>query len=318
MNVEYFQTVNENAVKTFLTSKQWPAGLQDVIVRGLKKIPIRYFICDDSGTMSDPDGNILLKTEEGYRKVGTTRWVELSHSLKFHVDLLNAANTQAEFLFLNGGSVIISPDYPENASRVHAILESGPGGATPLCANIKKVVESIQKHETILRQNDQLACVIIATDGHASDGEIAEAMKPLETLPCWVVVRLCTDEVSVVKCWSELDKDVAIGMDVLDDLFGEATEVDAKNNWFTYGEPIHRVREFGVPVPELDLLDEQSLVGPQIRTIAHAVYGGDINSYPTEIGGQAFMDFVALQQCGTSLVYDTISNSMKPWIKGVR
>ena len=43
--------MDETAVKTFLTSKNWPAGLQDVIVKGLEKIPIRYFICDDSGTI---------------------------------------------------------------------------------------------------------------------------------------------------------------------------------------------------------------------------------------------------------------------------
>ena len=45
--------VNEIETKKFLTSKNWPSGLQDVIVKGLKKIPIRYFICDDSGTTPD-------------------------------------------------------------------------------------------------------------------------------------------------------------------------------------------------------------------------------------------------------------------------
>ena len=66
--------------------------------------------------------------------------------------------------------------------------------ATPLCANIRRVVENIQKYEDTLRACGQKACVIIATDGQSSDGDIIEAMKPLEKLPCWVVVRLCTNE----------------------------------------------------------------------------------------------------------------------------
>ena len=40
---------NDAETRRFLTSHHWPLGLQDVIVQGLKRIPIRYFICDDSG-----------------------------------------------------------------------------------------------------------------------------------------------------------------------------------------------------------------------------------------------------------------------------
>lgn len=56
------------------------------------------------------------------------------------------------------------------------------------------MIASIQENEAILRANGQKACVIIATDGESSDGDIAEAMRPLERLPCWVVVRLCTSD----------------------------------------------------------------------------------------------------------------------------
>jgi len=307
--------VNEIETKKFLTSKNWPAGLQDVIVKGLKKIPIRYFICDDSGSMLEPDGKIVIQSNSGCDVVDASRWDELSEALKFHIELVKCSGTQAEFRFLNGDSVMISPQSPENADVVRLILEDGPGGATPLCANIEKVVESIRKHEATLRASNQKACVIIATDGESSDGEIIDAMKPLETLPCWVVIRLCTNDENIVNYWSKIDKNIEVDIDVLDDLFGEANEVYAKNNWFTYGEPIHRVREFGIPVRELDLLDERSLMGPQIRTIAHAVYGGDISSYPyAEIDGKAFIDFIKQKQRETPLVYDLISYSLKPWI----
>lgn len=37
------------------------------------------------------------------------------------------------------------------------------------------------------------------------------------------------------------------------------------NPWLTYGEPLHRLREFGIPIKEIDLLDEAALSLDQIR-----------------------------------------------------
>jgi hypothetical protein len=37
------------------------------------------------------------------------------------------------------------------------------------------------------------------------------------------------------------------------------------NNWLTYGEPLHRLREFGITVKEMDLLDESFLTMEQMK-----------------------------------------------------
>jgi hypothetical protein len=58
-------------------------------------------------------------------------------------------------------------------------------------------------------------------------------------------------------------------MDVIDDLVGEANEIHLKNRYLTYGEPLHRLREFGVTVKEIDLLDEVSLSAEQVRDTGH-------------------------------------------------
>ena len=43
--------------------------------------------------------------------------------------------------------------------------------------------------------------MVIITDGEASDGDLLEAMKPLDDLPALIVVKLCTDEQKVVDYW---------------------------------------------------------------------------------------------------------------------
>jgi hypothetical protein len=52
--------VNEGAVRDFLAKHHWPYGLTDAVVDGLKTVPYRCFICDDSGSMNESDGNRLV------------------------------------------------------------------------------------------------------------------------------------------------------------------------------------------------------------------------------------------------------------------
>ena len=54
---------------------------------------------------------------------------------------------------------------------------------------------------------------------------MARALKQLYKMPVWVVIRLCTDEDSVVDYWNNVDDNIELEMDVLDDIFGEAKEV---------------------------------------------------------------------------------------------
>jgi hypothetical protein len=40
---------DEVGCRQFLASHQWPLGIQNMLIRNVKKIPLRIFICDDSG-----------------------------------------------------------------------------------------------------------------------------------------------------------------------------------------------------------------------------------------------------------------------------
>ena len=55
------EPVNEAGLRNFLMSHSWPNGLQECLVKGARKMPIRYIICDDSGSMACQDGKKIVR-----------------------------------------------------------------------------------------------------------------------------------------------------------------------------------------------------------------------------------------------------------------
>ncbi len=54
-------TTIELCAREFLSKNFWPKGIQDCFIQSLDKITTRYFVCDDSGSMSSADGKIVIK-----------------------------------------------------------------------------------------------------------------------------------------------------------------------------------------------------------------------------------------------------------------
>lgn len=190
--------------------------------------------------------------------------------------MAHTAGTPCEFRFLNASTplVIGSRDFTgqsqSNLGAVLRTLESGPNGGTPLCQHIREVGFAIAAAAPQLRQNGQRAVVVIITDGEASDGSLMDSMRPMKDLPVHIVLRVCTDEEKVVQYWNNIDTELELGMDILDDFEGEAREIHAHNPWLVYGEPLNRLREWGITLKEFDLLDEAKLSSEQMRAvIAH-------------------------------------------------
>ena len=56
-------SINEGGLREFLTAHQWPVGLQDQISKSLNRLPMRYFILDDSGSMATSDGHRMVNNK---------------------------------------------------------------------------------------------------------------------------------------------------------------------------------------------------------------------------------------------------------------
>ena len=82
-----------------------------------------------------------------------------------------------------------------------------------------------------------------------------------------VILRLCTEENEVIQYWNSIDNQLELDIDVIDDQLGDARQGEAVNGWLTYGEPIHRMREFGASMKEMDIIDESTMSTDQMRMI---------------------------------------------------
>lgn len=312
--------VNADGACQYLKEYQWPAGLQQALLAQMTRMPIRFVILDDSGSMSISDGAKLLGDGAKKKQVTCTRWAELLLNAKFQVGLANAANALTEFRLLNNGAPCVVGRNDDNGQSYHRMMNTlntcSPSGATPLCSHVRAIIEQIRAMEQSLRQNGHKAVIVICTDGEASDGNLAEALAPLKDLPVWVVVQLCTGEDKVVNYWNNIDAQLELDMDILDDFVSEAKEIHAHNKWITYGEPLHRLRGFGVSLKELDMLDERALTPDQIRDVCAIVLGGSVNDYPhPEVDSAAFMRAVNAANKSIPMTWSPIHKRPRNWIE---
>jgi len=319
----YDDIMNVGLAREFLSAQdhQWPEGLQMYLFRSVAHMPQRFFICDNSGSMAAQNGHRILITQGGEKKlVSCSRWAELTESLKFHARLAKELEVPTEFRLLNGRNPVTlgvagkaggKDGYAELLSQ----LDSSPAGGTPLCKHIREVIVKIKVMEPALRSSGQRVVLMIATDGESSDGDIVEAMKPLKALPVWVVIKLCTDDEKVVGYWNKIDSELELDMDVLDDFVGEGKEVGAVNNWMTYGEQIHRLREFGVHMKELDMIDESRLTGDEIRQVCSVIFNVPADKLPhPSAEKKEFISVITQLNSKAPKTWSPITQKMEKWI----
>ena len=308
--------------KTFLTAQEWPKGLQISFLEKLESVSLRYFICDDSSSMNTEDGSTLLKVGKKYKTVNSSRWSEIGDCLRFHINLSRQARARSQFRFCNSGTPVMIGDHHGNASSKKADeegfqslmqrLNGHADGTTPLCKQVHEVIEDIKANEDKLRHEGKQAVVIITSDGEATDGDAIRALQPLQSLPANLVIRLCTGDEKVIDYWNGL-QNYSLSYNILDDITREADEVYRVNPWLTYAEPLHRIREFGVPHGLIDQLDHSLLTLPHLRMICHLIYGGEEMPDPST-DWSAFIARVKGENRTNPLVWNPLTQQMTDWI----
>lgn len=162
-------------------------------------------------------------------------------------------------------------------------MRCSPSGVTPLAEHVREIRENIATLEPSLLQDGTKVVVVLATDGLPTDyrglsdqrskHEFVQALRSLEGLPVWVVIRLCTDEDDVVEFYNDLDSQLELSLEVLDDFIGEAKEVYEHNKFLNYALPLHRCRELGYHNRLFDLLDERQLTKDELRDFFMLLFG---------------------------------------------
>lgn len=307
----------------------FPKGLQEEFVKAADHFAKRFWIVDNSGSMSTTDGSELVVRRDGTAvAIGCTRWAELGKSLTFHAEVAAACAAPTEFLLLNPPGNGAPQMYEAGAGAGFAadtavmrrIVDSSPTRRTPLCAQIRHVANEIKAMAPFLKRDGQRVAVTIASDGEATDGDVRRAMAELERLPVWVVIRLCTNDSSLMDYWNEVDAELELEMDVLDDVPSEAREIQQKNPWLTYTNEMHRLREWGTTNKIFDLLEEHALNSTNVVQMCTSIYGvdaaSDLPNPEVDIAGftSAIGQIQAQEPPRRALVWSTIRKEKVPVI----
>jgi hypothetical protein len=115
-----------------------------------------------------------------------------------------------------------------------------------------------------VKATGQRVAITIATDGMPTNEEgyggedqrqtFVKALRMLEGLPVWVVIRLCTDDKMISDLYNNLDASLELSVDVLDDFTAEAEEIHEHDHLF-------------------DLIDERPFIKSEVRDYCATMFG---------------------------------------------
>lgn len=151
--------------------------------------------------------------------------------------------------------------------------------------------------------------------GDEITNEFLQALRGLEGLPIWLVIRLCTDEDNVMSFYNQLDGMLELSLEVLDDFMGECKEVKSQNPWLNYALPMHRCRELGYHDRLFDLIDERPLTKGELRDFCVLLFGTAYSEIPDPVvDWKGFMTYVQANLEQEQPQWNPLSKKTKPWI----
>jgi hypothetical protein len=282
-----------------LQDQGFTKGLSKTLTNNNTAFPVRIWVVDNSGSMRIADGHRILETKNmsNVKLVDCTRWSEIQQTVEYHAQMAYLLKAPTVFRLLNDPGKIVGPQQfsigengakmmdEELAVAIQTMKNASPGGVTPLSEHVREIRENVMAMAPSLRADGSKVAIILATDGLPTDShgrgdeatkrEFTSALRSLEGLPVWIVIRLCTDDDDVVNFYNELDEQLELSIECLDDFTAEAKEVYGKNKWLNYALPLHRCREMGYHNRLFDILDERLLSADELREFMFLLFGED-------------------------------------------
>uniref|UniRef100_A0A7S4UII3 VWFA domain-containing protein n=1 Tax=Alexandrium monilatum TaxID=311494 RepID=A0A7S4UII3_9DINO len=284
-------------------------GLASMLADEDPHVALRVFILDNSGSTSQSDGHVLEKDSRGqFRSVQATRWEEICATALDQAAWNARGGVRTDFILLNPPCpqdpaegrdfVTVDPNRGNATEQVKVLAQvlrcNGPRGTTPLTQRLLQLDSRLQRE---VRDGRRIVLSIV-TDGlptspHSGDCTdrdkndfIAVLRRFTVAFNSFVVIRLATDSDSTVEFYNKIDDELELPLDILDDLEGEAKEVNAcGNGWLAYSPLIHRIREGGTMEKLFDLLDERPLKGTAIPSVAKEGFASGGSGRTTDCSG---------------------------------
>jgi len=280
------------------------------------------------------DGHRVIPDDDNYRIEQSSRWAEIQDTVKYHAQMAALLDSPTIFKLLNNPGVSVGPQQfsvAENGDEnsvvdinqaMKIMTKAQPNGCTPLTRHVKDIKRALEQMKPQLLMDGKKVAIILATDGLPSDDQgfsdnkanedFVKALRSLDGLPVWIVVRLCTDQDSVTEFYNSLDSKLEVPLEVLDDFLGEAKEVAKCNSWINYALPIHRSRELGYHDRLFDLIDERKLTIDEMRDFCQFLVGSDLPD--PSIDFDVFENALNKALSKERLQWNPIKRKMMPWI----
>jgi hypothetical protein len=321
-----------------LREQGFTAGLARAMTQNNAAFPLRIWVVDNSGSMNKADGHRLVesKSRKEVKVVPCTRWTEIQQTVDYHAQMAALLQAPTVFRLLNDPGKAIGPQQfsiaengtddldHEVAQAKSVMLNASPAGVTPLIHHINEIRQNVLHLEPSLRDDGSKVAIILATDGLPTDSngvcndatkrELVDALKSLEGLPVWVVIRLCTDEAPVVDYYNNLDSQLEFSIEVLDDFIEEANEVFQKNKWLNYALPLHRCREMGYHHRLFDLLDERQLTIDEVQQFLRLLLGDAVMNVDPQADMKRFFQHVSALLEKEPKQWHPITKKLAPWV----
>ena len=200
-----------------------------------------------------------------------TRWEEASCVVKTIACLSHASRAPTEIRLLDKSDsfVVDMESSSENSQdKLLSHLSIDPGERKSIGTHIPHIIERLKDIDDELHATKKIAVLIIITDTESGEENIVENLKILEGLPIKIVIRICSEESRTVDHWHSISAQLDLDVDIIGHVKTEATQITENNNWLTYAEPLHCLREYGIVLPAINDMNMQQLPMHNIWTLA--------------------------------------------------